>query len=129
MDFTMFIIGALGAMIGVIDLAFAVGIWDPWVRKDKIAKMFPDWAGTKKLRIWYAIWVVVFCLNAPIYIGVVAAYAVSLADYMYWIGMGIVVVWFWVFFISYMTTLAILKKVGNKRKMSADDNSPESGEF
>lgn len=129
MDFTMFIIGALGAMIGVIDVAFAVGIWDPWVRKDKITKMFPDWAGTKKLRIWYAIWVVVFCLNAPIYIGVVAAYAVSLADYMYWIGMGIVIVWFWVFFISYMTTLAILKKVRNKQKMSADDNSPESGEF
>ncbi len=129
MDFTMFIIGALGAMIGVIDVAFAVGIWDPWVRKDKITKMFPDWAGTKKLRIWYAIWVVVFCLNAPIYIGVVAAYAVSLADYMYWIGMGIVIVWFWVFFIIYMTTLAILKKVRNKRKISADDNSPESGEF
>ena len=129
MDFTMFIIGALGAMIGGIDVAFAVGIWDPWGRKDKITKMFPDWAGTKKLRIWYAIWVVVFCLNAPIYIGVVAAYAVSLADYMYWIGMGIVIVWFWVFFISYMTTLAILKKVRNKRKISADDNSPESGEF
>lgn len=129
MDFTMFIIGALGAMIGVIDVAFAVGIWDPWVRKDKITKMFPDWAGTKKLRIWYAIWVVVFCLNAPIYIGVVAAYAVSLADYMYWIGMGIVIVWFWVFFIIYMTTLTILKKVRNKRKISADDNSPESGEF